>query len=144
MKSRSWRRKSSRTKAAKLREHQTAKYLVKLWLKLLTIRRVTYQRVHHRSTYFNVNRHPRSSYSRWPIFSGSWEKVRGTSRRNLTIYTPIPADYPTRSPSSFNYSWLRFSRLKVRWHTERAAMSAREITEFCWTTFRPVFDDIRL
>ena len=34
--------------------------------------------------------------------------------------------------------------LKVRWNTDRAAMSAREWAEFFWTTFRPVFDEIRL
>ena len=28
--------------------------------------------------------------------------------------------------------------------TDRTAMSAREIPEFSWTTFRPVFDEIRL
>ena len=28
--------------------------------------------------------------------------------------------------------------LKVRWHTDRAVISAREIVEFSWTTFWPV------
>ena len=35
-------------------------------------------------------------------------------------------------------------RLKVRWHANRAAMNAREIAEFPWTTFRPVFHEIQL
>ena len=34
--------------------------------------------------------------------------------------------------------------LKARWHTDRAAMSARKIAEFSWTNFGPVFDKIRL
>ena len=34
--------------------------------------------------------------------------------------------------------------IKVRRHTDRIVMSAREIAEFSWTTFRPVFDEIRL
>ena len=31
-----------------------------------------------------------------------------------------------------------------RFICDRAAMSAREVAAFSWTTFRPVFDEIRL
>ena len=50
-----------------------------------------------------------------------------------------------RKVSSISLAPIHVSHtLKVRWNTDRAAMSAREIAEFFWTTFRPVFDEIRL
>ena len=45
--------------------------------------------------------------------------------------------------SSQTIGWGCTYILKVRWNTDRAAMSAREIAEFFWTTFRPVSDEIR-